>query len=35
VNPEARLVLEVGDVVWVVGEEKPVSRLIESNVYGL
>lgn len=35
VNPEARLVLEVGDVVWVVGEEKPVSILIESNVYGL
>jgi len=35
VNPEARLVLEEGDVVWVVGEEKPVSRLIESNVYGL
>jgi len=35
VNPEAKLVLEVGDVVWVVGEEKPVSRLIESNVYGL
>jgi len=35
VNPEARLVLEVGDVVWVVGEEKPVSRLIESNVYSL
>jgi len=33
VNPDARLVLEVGDVVWVVGEEKPVSRLIESNVY--
>ncbi len=35
VNPDARLVLEVGDVVWVVGEEKPVSRLIESNVYVL
>lgn len=33
VNPDATLVLEVGDVVWVVGEEKPVSRLIESNVY--
>jgi CPA2 family monovalent cation:H+ antiporter-2 len=35
VNPEATLVLEVGDVVWVVGEEKPVSRLIERNVYNL
>lgn len=35
VNPEAKLVLEEGDVVWVVGEEKPVSRLIESNVFGL
>lgn len=35
VNPEAKLVLEVGDVVWVVGEEKPVSRLIERNVYSL
>ncbi|HET9571944.1 MAG TPA: cation:proton antiporter [Bacteroidales bacterium] len=33
VNPDAKLVLEVGDVVWVVGEEKPVSRLIERNVY--
>jgi len=35
VNPEARLVLEVGDIVWLVGEEKPVSRLIENNVYVL
>jgi monovalent cation:H+ antiporter-2, CPA2 family len=35
VNPEATTTLQVGDVVWVVGEEKPVSRLIERNVYGL
>jgi CPA2 family monovalent cation:H+ antiporter-2 len=34
VNPDAGVVLEEGDVVWVVGEEKPVSKLIESNVYG-
>jgi K+/H+ antiporter YhaU regulatory subunit KhtT len=35
VNPDALTALEEGDVVWVVGEEKPVSRLIQSNVYGL
>jgi monovalent cation:H+ antiporter-2, CPA2 family len=35
VNPDADIVLESGDIVWVVGEEKPVSRLIQSNVYGI
>jgi monovalent cation:H+ antiporter-2, CPA2 family len=33
VNPEAITTLETGDVVWLVGEEKPVSRLIEENVF--
>lgn len=33
VNPEATCVLMAGDVVWVTGEEKPVSKLIEENVY--
>lgn len=33
VNPEAVTVLESGDVVWLIGEEKPVSRHIEQNVY--
>jgi monovalent cation:H+ antiporter-2, CPA2 family len=35
VNPDAKMMLLQGDVVWVVGEEKPVSRLIERNVYVL
>jgi len=35
VNPEAQTVLEEGDLVWVIGEEKPVSHLIEQNVYFL
>lgn len=35
VNPEATTTLLEGDVVWIVGEEKPVSRLIQSNVYGI
>jgi monovalent cation:H+ antiporter-2, CPA2 family len=35
VNPDAKMTLLQGDVVWVVGEEKPVSRLIERNVYVL
>lgn len=33
VNPEAHTTLEAGDVVWLIGEEKPVSRHIEENVY--
>lgn len=33
VNPAATMTLKAGDVVWLVGEEKPVSRLIEENVY--
>ncbi|MDD4920908.1 MAG: cation:proton antiporter [Bacteroidales bacterium] len=33
VNPPATMTLEAGDVVWLVGEEKPVSKLIEANVY--
>jgi len=33
VNPEANTTLEIGDVVWLIGEEKPVSRHIEQNVY--
>jgi CPA2 family monovalent cation:H+ antiporter-2 len=33
VNPEAQTTLEAGDVVWLIGEEKPVSRHIEQNVY--
>jgi len=33
VNPEARTILEAGDVVWLIGEEKPVSQHIEQNVY--
>jgi len=32
VNPAATMSLEAGDVVWLVGEEKPVSKLIEQNV---
>lgn len=32
VNPSATMSLEAGDVVWLVGEEKPVSKLIEQNV---
>lgn len=32
VNPEADLVFEVGDVVWLLGSEKTVSRLIKENV---
>ena len=32
VNPEATTVLRGGDTVWLVGEEKPVSKLIEQNV---
>ena len=32
VNPEATTVLKAGDTVWLVGEEKPVSKLIEQNV---
>ena len=35
VNPAATETLQTGDVVWLVGEEKPVSKLIESNVYYL
>jgi monovalent cation:H+ antiporter-2, CPA2 family len=35
VNPEADTILSEGDVLWVVGEEKPVSRLIQANVYGV
>ena len=35
VNPEALTILSEGDVLWVVGEEKPVSRLIQANVYGV
>ncbi len=33
VNPEATTTLEAGDVVWLIGEEKPVSKHIEQNVY--
>ena len=33
VNPEATTVLRGGDTVWLVGEEKPVSKLIEQNVF--
>jgi len=33
VNPEATTVLMAGDTVWLVGEEKPVSKLIEQNVF--
>jgi len=32
VNPGAKTVLQTGDTVWLVGEEKPVSKLIEQNV---
>lgn len=32
VNPDAKTVLMTGDTVWLVGEEKPVSKLIEQNV---
>ena len=35
VNPQATTILSEGDLVWVVGEEKPVSKLIQANVYGL
>jgi CPA2 family monovalent cation:H+ antiporter-2 len=35
VNPEATTTLEAGDVVWLIGEEKPVSKHIEQNVYFL
>jgi K+/H+ antiporter YhaU regulatory subunit KhtT len=33
VNPEASMRLEPGDVVWLIGEEKPISKHIEENVY--
>jgi monovalent cation:H+ antiporter-2, CPA2 family len=33
VNPEASTKLIAGDVVWLIGEEKPVSKHIEQNVY--
>ncbi|MDP4277326.1 MAG: cation:proton antiporter [Bacteroidota bacterium] len=33
VNPGASTIIEAGDVVWLIGEEKPVSRHIEENVY--
>jgi len=32
VNPAATSAIETGDTVWLVGEEKPVSKLIEQNV---
>lgn len=35
VNPDALTVLLEGDLVWIIGEEKPVSHLIEQNVYFL
>jgi len=33
VNPDADTILMADDVVWLIGEEKPVSRHIEQNVY--
>lgn len=33
VNPEATTKLEAGDIVWMIGEEKPISQHIEQNVY--
>jgi CPA2 family monovalent cation:H+ antiporter-2 len=33
VNPEAAMRLQPGDVVWLIGEEKPISKHIEENVY--
>ena len=33
VNPEATTILDAGDIVWMIGEEKPISQHIEQNVY--
>jgi K+ transport systems, NAD-binding component len=33
VNPDALCVLQQGDIVWVIGEEKPISKLIQENIY--
>jgi monovalent cation:H+ antiporter-2, CPA2 family len=33
VNPDAECILQEGDIVWVIGEEKPVSKLIQENIY--
>jgi monovalent cation:H+ antiporter-2, CPA2 family len=33
VNPDAHSLLKAGDVVWIIGEEKPVSHHVEQNVY--
>jgi monovalent cation:H+ antiporter-2, CPA2 family len=35
VNPEASTTLLPGDIIWMLGEEKPISRHIEENVYFL
>jgi len=35
VNPEATTTLLPGDIIWMLGEEKPISRHIEENVYFL
>jgi monovalent cation:H+ antiporter-2, CPA2 family len=35
VNPEANTTLLSGDIIWMLGEEKPISRHIEENVYFL
>lgn len=35
VNPEATTKLQAGDIIWMLGEEKPISKHIEENVYFL
>ncbi len=35
INPSSDFQIQSGDIVWVLGEENFVSRLISSNVYGL
>lgn len=33
VNPNARFVIKPGDIVWVMGEEKNISSIIENNIF--
>ena len=35
VNPNFDFEIETGDLVWVIGSEGFVSKLISANVYGL
>lgn len=35
VNPDATTTLLPGDIIWLLGEEKPLSKHIEENVYFL